>query len=59
MQSALNAMLNVNASVLPAYVELAKAAAMIKQWETLGELCQRVALIQASGIKSKILKTAV
>jgi hypothetical protein len=48
MQSALNALLNSNSSVLPAYVEMAKAAAMMRQWESVSELCQRVALIQVS-----------
>jgi hypothetical protein len=48
MQTALNALLNSNSSILPAYLELAKAAALTRQWETVGELCQRIALIQAN-----------
>jgi hypothetical protein len=42
----LNALLNTNSSILPAYVELAIASAMLRQWDAVGELCQRMALIQ-------------
>ena len=46
MEATLNALLNANSSVLPAYVELAKASAMNKHWEIMVEICQRAALIQ-------------
>lgn len=48
MQTVLSALLNANASVLPAYAEMAKAAAMTRSWEAVAELCQRAILIQAN-----------
>uniref|UniRef100_A0A914N707 Tetratricopeptide repeat protein n=1 Tax=Meloidogyne incognita TaxID=6306 RepID=A0A914N707_MELIC len=47
MESTLNSLLNANSSVLPAYVELAKASAMNRHWETMAEICQKAALIQS------------
>ncbi|KAI3422342.1 Tetratricopeptide repeat protein 21B [Globodera pallida] len=48
MQTVLSALLNVNSSFLPAYLEMAKGAAMTRGWEAATELCQRALLIQAN-----------
>ncbi|KAL3111585.1 hypothetical protein niasHT_019932 [Heterodera trifolii] len=55
MQAVLSALLNVNASVLPAYLEMAKGAAMARGWEAAAELCQRASLIQSDCIPALLL----
>jgi len=55
MESTLNSLLNANSSVLPAYVELAKASAMNRHWETMAEICQKAALIQVEYLKWLII----
>lgn len=46
MRSALNMLINTNASAYFAYIELAKAAAMNREWNEVNELVQRITLIQ-------------
>uniref|UniRef100_A0A914HIV8 Tetratricopeptide repeat protein 21B n=1 Tax=Globodera rostochiensis TaxID=31243 RepID=A0A914HIV8_GLORO len=55
MQSVLSALLNVNSSFLPAYLEMAKGAAMTRGWEAATELCQRALLIQSDCIPALLL----
>uniref|UniRef100_A0A183CDH7 TPR_REGION domain-containing protein n=1 Tax=Globodera pallida TaxID=36090 RepID=A0A183CDH7_GLOPA len=55
MQTVLSALLNVNSSFLPAYLEMAKGAAMTRGWEAATELCQRALLIQSDCIPALLL----
>lgn len=46
MKNVLNKLLFDNPSFLPGYIELAKAAAMVRNWEEINEISQKILLIQ-------------
>lgn len=40
MQSTLSSLLNLNSTILPAYLEITKTAGMTKSWETVAEVME-------------------
>lgn len=46
MKNVLNKLLTYNPSFLPGYIELAKTSAMVRNWDEINEISQKILLIQ-------------